>query len=67
MRQTPVDDLDIIGLKENKARKYAQKHGWNMRTILRDNILTQQDGNYKSNRLNVIVEQDSVVDIDGVG
>lgn len=67
MHQTPLDDLDLIGLTTKQARKYAQKHGWNLRILKNDGVDTARTHDYKSNRVNVEVILDKVYDILGVG
>lgn len=65
--QKYLDDLDVIGLEESKARKYCSKNGWHMRVVKRDGNYTVCTRDYRTDRLNVIVENDVVSDIQGVG
>ena len=66
-QQTPLDDLDIIGLKLKKARKYCEKHGWTLRVVIADGKPCMGDFSYKSNRVNVEVLEDIIYDIVEVG
>lgn len=65
--QTPLDDLDLIGLKVKKARKYCEKHGWVLRVVLCDGKECHRSADYKSNRINVQVIDDIIYDIFEVG
>lgn len=67
MKQTPLDDLDIIGLQLKKARKYCVKHGWQLRVLICDGNECMSTHDYKSNRVNVEVLNDEIYDIIGVG
>lgn len=65
--KTPLDDLDLIGLRVKKARKYAEKNGWTLRVVECDGKPCMGDFSYKSNRVNVKVLNDEVYDIIEVG
>lgn len=65
--KTPLDDLDIIGLKLKKARKYCERNGWTLRVVVSDGNSCMGDYSYKSNRVNVEVLNDEIYDIVEVG
>ena len=67
MQQKPLDDMDLIGLKVKKARKYCEQNGWTLRVIQNDGKPCLGDFSYKSNRINVIVIDDLVYDIVEIG
>lgn len=65
--KTPLDDLDLIGLRVKKARKYCEKHGWTLRVKIADGKPCLINNDVKSNRINVEVLNDEIYDILEVG
>lgn len=61
------EDLDLIGLKEKKAKKMANKAGYHLRVIERDGLPCIITRDYRTDRLNVVVANQEILEVINVG
>ena len=65
--RVPYEELDLIGLTEKKAKKVANKAGWHLRVICRDDIDVPITSDYRIDRINVIVYKGTIREVVDVG
>lgn len=61
------EDLDLVGLKEKKAKKKANKAGYHLRVIERDGLPCVITRDYRTDRLNVAVANEEILEVISVG
>lgn len=62
------EDLDLVGLKEKKAKKKASKAGYHLRVMERDGVLNvTATRDYRRDRINVAVADEEILEVISVG
>ena len=57
----------LIGLDASDAREFLDVDGWTLRVVKRDGMITIATQDYRSNRLNVEVVDNTITKVIGVG
>lgn len=61
------EDLNLVGLKEKKAKKLSNKAGWHLRVTIRDGYPIVITRDYRVDRINISVENEIVIEVFGIG
>ena len=61
------EELNLVGLKEKKAKKLSNKAGWHIRVTERDGYPIVITRDYRTDRINVSVDQEIVTEVFGIG